>query len=330
MGQNISGGMVAVCVYPESPYKTPGANGTRLPFATFGLNNQQPRNKSAILSGYYGESRGILGLKGVSGSITTEAGPEDIGIWLKHLIGAPVSATAGSANKHTFLVGKDTADIPLGMSFEQDFGTALASATHRVLRYIGCRLNKGTFNFNTSGFIGCSFDVLGADVVPDDAPLDATPDDLGHTSWSITDVGIVLSAGSTIEVCLNSLQLNFNNDLDPDLYCISAGGVRDDLARGIVGCDGQLVGLFDSDALLKQTMADTDASLVVTCMRGTGDGTAGNEKLVLTVPALTFSPGSVPVNGPKGLRVTANFTAHRTTGEIGLKAELWNMQTAIP
>ena len=328
MGQ-VSGGKTVIGVYDEAVYKTPGANGIRLPFSQFNLATQQAREKSGILTGYYGASRGSLGLQGVGGTISSEAGPESIGFWLKHLIGKPATVAAGTAFKHTFVVGEDALDIPEGITFEQDFGTKLGSATHRVLRYSGCRLNKGTFNFGTQGFIGVSFDVLGALVTPDAAPLDATLTDLGHTSWSVSNTGIVLSSGSVIDVCFNNLSLGFGNDLDPDSYCINGGGVRDSLARGQVNADGQATGLFDSDALLKQAMSDVDASLVVTLTRGTGDGTVGNQKLALTIPAMTFDPTGVPVTGPRGLRVAGNFTAHRTTGEIGIKAELWNEQATI-
>lgn len=328
MGQ-VSGGKTVIAVYDETAFKTPGTNGMRLPLSQFNLENQQKREKSQILSGYYGEARGVKGLQGVGGTIASEAGPESMGFWLKHLIGAPVSAPAGTAFKHTFVVGEGALDLPPGITFEEDFGAVLGSADHRVLRYSGCRINKGTFNFGTQGYIGLSFDVIGALMTAAAAPLDATLTDLGHSSWSVADIGIVLSSGAVIEVCFNNLSLGYTNNLDTDSYCINGGGVRDSLARGTVGLEGQATALFDSDALLKQTLADTDASLVVSLTRGTGDGTAGNEKLVLTVPALTFDPAGVPVTGPKGLRVQGNFTAHRTVGEIGLKAELWNAVETI-
>lgn len=327
----IPGGKVVIGAYDESPYKTANPNGLRLPYTQFNLSPQQERERSQILTGYYGESRGVLGRQGLSGSVDSEAGPESIGFWLKHLIGTPTSAASGGAFKHTFQVGDDLKDIPPGFMLEEDFGTVLASATHRVLRHTGCRINTGAFNFGTSGFIGLSFDVLGAQVTPAPAPLDATLTDLGHTSWSATNVAIVLSdaAAAPILVCLNTLTLTHSNDLDADEYCITGGGVRDGAARGKVGATGQAVALFDTDALLKQALADTDASLVVTVQRGNGSGTAGNEKLVLTYPNIAFSPSGIAVSGPRGLRQTVNFTAHRTVGEIALKAELYNAQATV-
>ena len=49
-----------------------------------------------------------------------------------------------------------------------------------------------------------------------------------------------------------------------------------------------------------------------------------DEKLVLTIPNVVFAAGSPPIDGPRGLRLNANFTAHRTTGEIGVTAVLRN------
>lgn len=325
----ITGGKTVIGAYDESAYKTATASGIRLPFSNFNITPQQPREKDPVMSGgYMGEARGVLGLKSVGGSVATSLAPESIGFWLKHLIGTPVTTTAGSAFKHTFNVGIAT-DVPPGITFEQDFGTALGSATHRVLRYIGCCINKGTLTFGNSGVIPVTFDVLGANIVPAATPSDATLTDLGHTAWSATNFGMVLSNGTTIDACIKSITCNHNNDLDGEQYCLSAGGIRDALPRGFVGADGQLVALFDNDELLKQTLADTDASIVITVQRGTGAGTAGNEKLVLTYPAVTFAPAGVPVTGPKGVSLTADWMAHRTSGEIGIKAELWNPQSSI-
>lgn len=325
----IKGGKVTVGVYDESPYKTPGASGTRLAFTQFGIVPNQERNKSGILSGYYGESRGALGNKAPAGPIATECGPESIGFFLKHLIGAPVSAVAGSAFKHTFTVGEGANDLPPGFTSELDAGTALGSATHRVLRYLGCRLNNGSFNFGSNGFIGCSFDALAADWTAAATPLDTSLTDLGHTSFGATNTSIVLSNGSELVCAKRELALNFKNDLDPDWFNIGGGGVRGDAPRGMVGLDGTLTGLFDSDVLLKQALADTDASLVIALTRGTGLGTAGNEKLQFTIPSLAFTPTGPKVEGPRGLLLPTTFSAHRTTGEIGIKAELWNAQATI-
>jgi hypothetical protein len=325
----IKGSKVVVGMYSEATYKTPGASGTRLAYASIGLQPNQARDKSAILSGYYGESRGVLGNQAPAGPIASECGPETIGLFLKHLIGAPVSAAAGSAFKHTFTVGEGANDIPPGFTLEEDFGTALASATHRVLRYLGCRLNNGSFNFGTSGFIGVNFDVLGAKIEAASAPLDSSLTDLGHTSFGAANTSIVLSSGTEVVCNKRELSLNIKNDLDPDWFNIGGGGIRADAPRGMVGLDGSLTGLFDSDALLKQVLADTDCSLVVALTRGTGVGTAGNEKLQITIPALTFAPAAPQVNGPRGILLPTTFSAHRTTGEIGIKAELWNAQATI-
>lgn len=326
----VKGGKTTIGIYTEATYGTQGTDGTRLPFTTCGLAPNQARDRSAILSGYYGQARGVLGNQAPAGPIASECGPESIGLFLKHLIGTPTSAAADTAYKHTFEVGDGAKDIPPGFDIEEDFGTALGSATHRVLRYLGCRLNNGSFSFGSSGFIGVSFDVLGASFEPAAEPKDASLTDLGHTSFGAANTAIVLSNGSTIDCDKRELTLNFSNDLDPDYFNIGGGGIRADAPRGLVGVDGNLTGLFNSDALLKQVLADTDASLVVSLTRGTGLGTTGNEKLVITIPALTFAPAGPQINGPRGLLLPTTFSAHRTTGEIGIKAELWNAQAAIP
>ena len=54
-----------------------------------------------------------------------------------------------------------------------------------------------------------------------------------------------------------------------------------------------------------------------------------DDSLQITIPALTFAPAAPQVNGPRGILLPTTFSAHRTTGEIGIKAELWNAQATI-
>ena len=86
---------------------------------------------------------------------------------------------------------------------------------------------------------------------------------------------------------------------------------------------------FDTAALLNKAAADLDASLVITLTKGTGAGTAGNETLEITVPALVFSREKPAIDGPRGLKQNFTFTSHRTIGETGVNAVLTNALAAV-
>lgn len=326
----VRGTAVKVGCFTETTFKDVGGSpaGELLYFTSFGLQPAQGRSVSNILAGFRGRTKGTLGQKTVAGAIATELSAESLCFLLKHLVGTPTTTGTGPYT-HAFEVGDGAKAIPPGATFEVDYGSAIIGAG-RYMRYKGCRVNQATFTFRPDGPIAASFDVLGADWDgTQTSPLDATLTDTGHNSFSATHIAVALSDGSTVDVCFNQLTLVWNNDLDDSQYCISAGGIRDAIDEGFVSITGQVTALFDNAALLNKIQADTSMSLVITVQRGTGDGSAGNEKVVFTVPKVAFDVTAPPVNGPRGLTLQANWSAHRDTGEIGAKVQAFNARATV-
>lgn len=327
----VRGTAVKVGCYNETAFKTVGGSpsGELLYFTSFGLQPSQGRSASNILSGFRGRTRGTLAEKSVAGAIATELAAESVCFLLKHLIGTPTTTGASAPFTHAFEVGEGAKALPPGASFEIDYGATISGAG-RYVHYKGCRINQATFTFTPNGPIVASFEVLGADWAANQvAPLDATLTDPGHNSFSATHIGVVLSDGSTLDVCFNQLTLVWNNDLDDSQYCISAGGVRDSLDEGFVTVSGQVTALFDNAVLLNKILADGDASLVITVQRGTGAGTVGNEKVVFTIPKIAFDVTAPTVTGPRGVTLQANWSAHRESAEIGAKVEVFNARASF-
>ena len=326
----VKGIAVKVGCYDEETYKVPFAvpSGELMYFSTFGVQPSQGRNASNVLSGFRGRTRSTLGLKTVAGAIASELAAESVCFMLKHLIGKPTTTGAGPYT-HAFEVGDGAKAIPPGATFEVDYGAALTGAG-RYIRYHGCRVGAGTFTFSANGPVPTSFTVMGADWDnTETSPLDATLTDPGHTSFSAANLAIVLNSGGVIDVCLQALTISWNNNLDDAQFCISDGGVRDGADEGLIDLTGTLTARFDNQALLNKVLADEDVSLVVTVQRGTGAGTTGNEKVVFNIPAVAFEITAPTVEGPKGVVFTANWSAHRTSGEIGAKVEVYNARATV-
>lgn len=310
---DVRGSNVKIIALPESPYKTAGASGERIYFTSFGVVPDQQRENSQTLSGFRGQARSVDGNKNVAGQIGYEMAPESIGLLLKNLIGAPTTTGAGAPYSHEFKAASSGANaLPIGLTFQEDFGTAINAAS-RYLRIKGCRFNSGTFTFSPSGFQTLQLDVLGADWEQSNTDLDPTPTDNGHTPFEVSNLAVRLGpSGSPLSVCFNQLTLNWSNDLDPDKYCISGGGVRDGLAEGFAIVGGSVTAFFDHEDVLDQILSGTDTELLITLQSGTGVGTAGNEKLTISIPSLVFAKTGPTIDGPRGLRLQANFSVHRT------------------
>ena len=320
---DVRGTNVKIIAVPESAYKTPGSSGELIYFTTFGLVPAQQRAQSQTLAGFRGQARSTEEARNVQGPIGYNIAPESVGLLLKHLIGAPTTTGAGTPYTHEFKPAASGANaLPIGLTFEQDFGTAIGGGS-RYLRLKGCRFNSGTFTFGASGPQTLQLDAIGADWEKHATSLDGSPTDNGHTEFTSTQLAVrVGTAGSPKSICFNQLTLNWSNDLDTDKYCIGGGGVRNGLPEGFAIVGGSITAFFDHTDVIDLLLSGADTELLITLQRGTGAGTAGNEKLTIEVPNLVFAKTAPTVDGPRGLRVQANFSAHRTTGELGAKFTL--------
>lgn len=325
-----TGAQARIAGFTETTYNTtPGVpDGRLIAVQNFNVRANEARDQDPTLSGYRGQSRSVAGRREVSGSATVSLAPESIGFWLAHILGKPTVTGAGPYT-HSFSIAQSGANaLPVGAEFEVDYGANIGTPGRYVL-YKGVRVNQAVFNFPTQGPSTAQIDLLGADFDAEGvAPTDATLTDTGHSAWSAKQVTLVLDGGAT-EVCFESLSVTFGNDLDADQWCVGNGGVRHALPEGFFICTGQGVVYFDTAALMNKALNDEDAAIAITLSRGDGLGTAGNESLVITIPLAVFEANTPPIEGPRGIKFQANFTAHRTTGEIGVTAVLKNALAAV-
>lgn len=328
---NVTGALTRIIGWPEATWNTtPGTpNGRLIPVVSFGLRANEERETDPTLSGYRGQQRSSAGKRDVAGPINITVAPETIGFWLANLIGTPTTAGVAAPYTHSFAVNPTGAGaLPPGIGFEVDYGAGITGAG-RYIVYSGARINQMTLNLPANGNITAQIDILGANFDADNvATLDGTPTDTGHNVWKAQKALVVFDGGA-LSVCLESLQVSLGNDLDADRWCVGNGGIRHDLPEGQFIASGQAVAYFDTAALMNKALNDTDASLVITLTKGTGAGTAGNEELVITIPALVFAANTPAVDGPRGLKLQADFTSHRTTGETGVTAVLKNALATV-
>jgi hypothetical protein len=216
------------------------------------------------------------------------------------------------------------------MLLERDFSSRIATPG-RYVRDMDIRVESATFAFSTSSpFQTATFNLRGASkkTLPA-SPVDATLTDYGHAAFGISNLALSLDGGATL-VCLETLNLTFNNDLDTDLYCLNDGGQRHDMPEGQALLSGDGVAQFDTPALLIKAQNDTDLALVITLSRGTGLGTAGNESLVFTIPVSVIEAPTPGITGPKGLKQNFTFQGYRPSGaELGFSVVLKSARAIV-
>lgn len=319
----VRGSNVRLIGVTDASYGTPPASPSALilPFVQNNVKADQQRDSDDTISGFRGAARSVAGNRTVGGTLQINAAAQTIGFWLQHLLGAPTSTTATGVTTHVFgVAASGSGALPPSFTLESDLGAGFTSAS-RYVRLTGCRIAQAQFSVGPSGFMQVTATVAGSGYSKGSTALDASPDDNGHAAFSTLTAAIAFGGGS-LPLDVTKLDFTLSNNLDEDTYVIGGNGNRGDLPEGLLGVSGTVEALLKDSGLLDAALADTDSSLVLTLQNGTGDGTAGNEQLEINIPALVFATTTPTVPGPKGVRLQATFTGHRTTGEIGVTATL--------
>lgn len=258
------------------------------------------------------------GVKDVGGDLPLKMAAESIGKPLKHALGQ-VATTGLGPYVHTITIG----ERPAGFTLETDFG-ANAPTGGRYEKFNGCKIASMTVEGGGNKKPTINFGVKGAQSTLSDTPLDATPDDLGCTEFSLYEA--TLNEGGAAIATVLDWNINASVELSEDEYAQDGTGVRAGLSNGKTKVAVSVTAFFDSLTLLNKAKASTETSLKVILSRGTGDGSAGNEHLEFECGALRYMPSSPEVSGPGGVRVKLSGTAY---GANALKAVLKNAVATI-
>lgn len=319
MTQQVRGSNVRLIGVTDTAYGTPPATPSTLilPYVQNNLKFDVARDQDQTISGFRGMVRSVAGARKVAGTLQLNAAAQTLGFWLKHLIGAPSSTLATGVTTYVFQPSFAGATVlPPSFTLEADLGAGFTAAS-RYQRYLGCRVASAQISISPSGFMQVTPTIAASDFAAGATALDASPTDTGHAAFSTLTAALVFGGGSVV---LDTTKVDFtiNNNLDENTYVVGGEGKRGDLPEGMISIDGTIDTLLKDDSLLQLALTDTDTSLVLTLKNGTGDGTAGNEKLIINIPAIVFAASSPVVPGPKGLHLAGTFSSHRTTGETGV------------
>jgi hypothetical protein len=272
-----------------------------LPYVSESLRQSRNLLTSKTIRSSRNAQKPVRGNVEVAGDVNFELAPQ-YGKLLRHIFGNYTAVSGAGFSTHTYKVG----DLPAGgLNIEKQF-TDLA--TSQYFKYVGCKINSFKFSVKSEGFIDCSVNVMGAKEYVKPGSMDGNPVDLGHTPFdgfgcTITEGGLALAVATTLDFTLE-------NGLDGNTYVIDGTGERYSMPDGTVKVSGSINALFDSMTMYNKALNNTETAIVITLTNGTGVGTAGNEKLVLTLPEIIFKPQAPVVSGPTGVLVELPFEAY--------------------
>lgn len=316
-GANARIGLQVETTYATDP-GTPAL--TNVYFVSESLRLERPNISSELIQGSRNPTAPDRGNHAVSGSIVT-----DLMAYPGALFKAALGSVSTSAPTHTIKIGSTVPSYTIEKGFTD-------LTTPEYFKYSGCKVNRMNLAVRPSGPQRLTLDWIGAKETVSATSFDATFTDLGKSVFQGSVISSITEGGSAIAI-VTEADITLENNLDDSVYVInvSAPGVRRSLPEGMVKVSGRLQALFEDIALYNKAVAGTESALVVVYTLGTGAGTAGNEKLTITVPELIYSPSAPVISGPRGILVDLPFEAYYANDAAAstLHMELKNTETAL-
>jgi hypothetical protein len=325
MGDQAKGNQAGFTIFEQDARGAdPGTpDGEKLYLKQFNIGKSQERLEDETIAAGRGVLEPIPGNIDVGGPLNGNLGGQSFGKLLKNLLGI-VNTSGAGPYQHVITIG----DLTTWLLFELDNGATLAG-TSRYMKYRDCKIASATFTFKDSGFIDCSFTIMGADGIKSATPLDASITDLGHKSFSAFSG--ILKEGGSVFASATEITLTIDNDLSGDGYVFGGQGVRQDIAEGQCKVSGSVTGLLNSDgqAIVDKGIDDTETSLEISVQDGVGDGTSGNEKCTFLVQQMKYGVAVPGVDGPAGRVFSVDFSAYLSGADSGLEITLENAVATI-
>ena len=250
----------------------------------------------------------VRGNVDVTGDVTMELNHQH-GRMLRYALGSYTAQSGVSLGqpagtyKHTMKIGT----LP-SFSLEKQF-TDLA--TPEYFQYSGCKVNTMKIAFKSEGMIDFSVTIMGSKETVAVSSMCAAPSPAFDTSSGAFDAfEAVISDKSGVTLGdITALDFTLNNNLDGSNYVIDGTGRRKQMPAGTASVIGTLTALFEDITLYNAALNYTESSIKVVLTRGTGDGSAGNEKITMYMQELIYKPEAPVVNGPQGILVVLPFEA---------------------
>jgi len=275
-------------------------DGLYVPFLNEGLRMSRNLFSSNAIRSTRNPNMPTRGNREISGDITTELNPY-MGRLFKHVLGS-YSRTESGPYKHTFKIGT-YAQMPVGLQVEKQF-----SDIEKYFRYNGCKINSFGVTIKPEGILEVRFGLMGAKETVVVLPHDGSPTDFGHSPFDGFEA--IISRGESPLGIATEVNFSFENNLDGSVFVIDGTGERYSLPAGIVKVTGQVTALFEDTTLYNLAINHTETALHIVLTKGTGAGSAGNEKLTFNFDEIIFKPQAPVISGPAGVMVELPFEAY--------------------
>lgn len=276
----------------ETVYGTAPVSGyVKLPFTQETLGSSQPLLDNEILGLGRDPAAPSRDAITTDGDVTIPVGLNDIGYWLKGLLGAP--ATTGTTPKvHTFVSGAATLpsmSIEVGLPEVPNFEMVS-----------GAMVNSMKFSMQRGGLLTATASLIGQGSSIATSTAAGTPADVALTRFGNFN-GAVQRNGSAL-ANLTAAEFTYSNNLDP-VPAIRADGKIDGIDLGMSSLSGSMTLRFADTTLLTQAIDGSACALEFSWV------ISASQRLVMTAHSVFLPRPRIQVDGKNGIDATFDFTA---------------------
>jgi hypothetical protein len=300
----ISGNSVKVQVGIEggSTYGTLATMQRQIKIASEDFKYTPSKKQEGVLTGLIGAAAfQTMGIR-TENSLSFLARPDDLGIFLKALLGVESVATASGVTTHTFTpIGNGLADYLPSLSF-------LVDKKANIFGYTGCKVNGLSFSTAAEDFLNVDADIFGKD--------ELTGQTLNTSVSSSPLKAFVFNGGSVrlggaIMADITSISFNYTNNLENTLQTTSTGLYYKEPQPNLreITCDLEM--LYSSEAeAFRNSFFKTDDIVSLELTFTSSEIISGTTpySLVITIPATQVIECSNAVGDANGVKQSASLT----------------------
>lgn len=290
--------------FGETPAITPGDT-YRIEVESESLNSSRELLDNPHQNGEVDFGRPMKGRVDGGGDLVFRLNPLSHGFLWKLLLGEPATTGAGPY-QHVYT--KPAVD--LSATIEKGF-TDVA----QYFKYVGCVGSKLTLAARDSGYVECTLSILLAGGDRGVASMDSAPSTLTDNPFDMAAAAVAIKQGGVALGAAMEFNIEIDRAVDGDSgYTMANQGKRSQLPSGKRKVSGTLNAHFLDEALYDLGVSGAETTLELTMQHGTGDGSAGNEKGVLSLEEIQFGQNDPVVGDSGGVDVSLPFTAYYDDG----------------
>ena len=284
----------------EATYGTAPASGAyyKLPFASADLGAEQSLIEDDVLGLGRDPQAPTYDLKRVSGQIVVPLEDQNIGFWLKLLLGAPTTTGVGPYT-HTFVSGKALANME---------SAAIELGYPGIPRYYLCdgvRADSMQIQVQRSGKVVATFQLIGQDETDSATAVDASPNEITYNRFDAFEGNIQRAGSDLANVTMG--EFTYRNNME-SIETIRSDSLVEAVDPGLGALNGSITVRYADQVLYGDAEGQSGIDLEVDYISGANSCKFNCQNVFLPLPKRT-------INGPGGVEASYDFQGAKDAGE---------------